>query len=126
MGIFDWRRKDKDGYKIRSSRLSNLQMMEYGKEAEKIVQEFGGLIATVMPQVKTKYPAMVFPSSMLPASKADIKEAYDMFLEPGSFEFSDEERNSLETTYMMLDRFIDDEDAKAKNEKYQAVRKKAK
>lgn len=126
MGLFNWKRKDKDGYKVRASRLDNLQMDEYGKEAEKIVQEYGGVIAKVMAEVKTKYPAMVFPSSMLPASKADIKEAFDMFLEPGSFDLPEEQRSAMSSTYAMLDRFIDDEDAKAKNEEYQAARNKAK
>lgn len=60
---------------------------------------YGGVIAKVMAEVKTRYPAMVFPSSALSA---------------------------MSSTYMMLGRFIDDEDAKAKNEEYQAVRNKAK
>lgn len=122
--MFNWKKKDKDGYKIRSSRLQGLGMDEYGKEAEKIVQEYGGVIAKVMAEVKTKYPAMVFPSSVLPASKADIKEAFDMFLEPGSFDLPDEQRSSMSQIYMFLDRFIDDEDAKEKNEEYQAVKKR--
>ncbi|EFH87637.1 hypothetical protein [Ktedonobacter racemifer] len=93
---------------------------------EKIVQEYGGVIAKVMAEVKTKYPTMVFPSSMLPASKADIKDAFDMFLEPGNFDLPKQQRSSMSSIYMVLDRFIDDEDAKAKDEEYQAFRKKAK
>jgi hypothetical protein len=118
MSIFSRKHKDDQGYNIRKSRLSQLNGEEYMREAERIVQEYGGVIADAMSQVKTKYRAMVFPASLLPASKADIQEAFEIFLEPKSFDLSEEQRSSMNTIYMMLDRFIDDEDAKAKNQEY--------
>jgi hypothetical protein len=118
MGLFSNKKQSSDGYYITKSRLQRLSGDAYDIEAEKIVQEYGAVVAEVMSQVRTKYRAMVFPSSKLPASKADIREAFDMFLEPGHFDFPEEQQSSLESIYMILDRFIEDEDAKAKNQEY--------
>jgi hypothetical protein len=115
--FFSRKKKDKDGYLLRPSRLDGLSGLDYDREAERIVQEYGRVVAEVSAKRSDIYPAFVFPASILPASKKDITEAVELFLDPG-MGLPAEIVESIRICYVLLDSFIEDEDAKWKNLAY--------
>lgn len=82
------------------------------KQIEKTVHEYGRVQVEVMQDVKAKYPAFVFPQSLLPYSKEEIREALDtsiLLLGDGEI------KEALKASAVVLDCFIDDKEASAKN-----------
>jgi hypothetical protein len=81
---------------------------------EEIVRTYGKTVETISPDIPTKYPAMVFPQSLLPFSKEEIREALNVFIE---YTNQDEKiTESLKATAYMLTLFIEDEEANKRNE----------
>jgi hypothetical protein len=83
-----------------------------------LLYDFGGLLERVGSMVKEKYPAMVFPISLLPAPKIEIQLALARDLE----RFSGDERQQgmIRACLMLLDNFIADEKANEFNARVKA------
>lgn len=83
------------------------------KQAEKIIHECGRVQVEVMQEVKTKYPTMIFPQSLLPYPKDKIRQAFETALA----HTSDEKlKEAIQSSFVVLEScFIDDEEAKSKN-----------
>lgn len=119
-------------YQVPKSRLDNLGFQQSLEEENNIINEYGKLIEEVnKPDAYLRYPAMVYPISLLPASKEDIRNSLESAIAGiGKSDAEKDMKNALEVTLFMLDQFIADEDAKVKNEKilnnpeYQKVIKK--
>lgn len=104
-------------YKIKPSRLTaSGDLSSYIDEQNKIRMEYGKLIEDLMKETKTKYPAFVFPISLLPASKEDITEVLEE-MERQAAESNDETGvNAAASGRVYLEQFIADEDAYKRNQ----------
>jgi len=81
---------------------------------ENIYQEYGKVLETVMQDTLTKYPAFVFPKSLLPYPKNKITEA---LREASKYTNDPEMVKILESGLVYLDSFIEDKEANEKNQK---------
>ena len=88
-------------------------MKENLGKAEAIVRAFGKTVELLSLDIMTKYPAMSFLQSHLPFPKKEIEEALNI-----AIKYSNDEKmtESLKTCAYMLTLFIDDEEARKKNE----------
>jgi hypothetical protein len=104
------------GYSIKPSRLNmSGGYRAYTTEMERVKNEYGKLIEKVMADQEDKYPAFVFPVSLLPASKADINEALLELERQATADNDMEGANAAGSARVLLDCFIADEDAYTKN-----------
>ena len=81
------------------------------KQAKNIISKYGKVVENIGIE---KYPAAVFPLSLLPYPKETIKTALELFL------FYSEDENQKETIKAgldWLDGFIDDTEANKRNDK---------
>lgn len=92
-------------------------------ENETIIHEYGKTQEKVAQEIATKYPAIVFPKSILPYPKEKIKKALDEVLL-----YEDDEEMIKNITYCaaFLDNFIDDEEANKKNKELLELMESAK
>jgi hypothetical protein len=103
-------------YKVKPSRLTATNGLgAYANEMNDIKNEYGKLIENVMQETQTKYPAFVFPISLLPASKADITEALEEMERQAADSKDQEGVNIASSARLYLEQFIADEDAYQKN-----------
>jgi len=81
-------------------------------EIETIVHAYGKTQEKVAQEIMTKYPAMVFPKSLLPYPKEKIQKALSE-----SLRYVDDEQmaENLKSCAVFLEGFIDDEEANKKN-----------
>jgi hypothetical protein len=108
--------EQKAGYKIKPDRLTaDLSEADSMKEMEKIIHEYGKVVVDVMSEGRKRYPAFVFPVSMLPASKAEIGEAYEEGIRQAQESGNTDMESSLSGSLAFLDQFINDEDAQRQN-----------
>ena len=89
-------------------------------QTENLVHQYGKVQEQVGKQMLTRYPAMVFPKSLLPASKSDIQEALRKAIEIIEYtNYTEDEQKkiveSLRSSLSFLDRFIPDEEANKRN-----------
>lgn len=82
------------------------------KNIEEIVHAYGKVVEITGKETKTKYLAYVYPESLLPYPKKAIKEALDKVIG-----YIDDKNmiEALQTTSVLLDRFINDEEANRRN-----------
>jgi len=80
---------------------------------EEIVKAFGKTVEVVGQDMPTKYPAMVFPQSLLPFPKKDIQEALNYFIE--KTEQDEKMEKHLMGAVSTLTLFIDDKEAEKRN-----------
>lgn len=81
-------------------------------EIEKIVHEYGKIQEKVAQEIESKYPAMVFPKSLLLYPKEKVQKALSEALR-----YVDDEQmaENLKSCTVFLDGFIDDEEANKRN-----------
>lgn len=82
------------------------------QSTETIVHEYGKIQEKVCQETTTRYPAFVFPKSLLPYPKEKIKKAFEEALR-----YIDDEQMAanIKNCAVYLDCFIDDEEANKKN-----------
>jgi hypothetical protein len=129
--------KDKEGNKITSIKAEELarnykisaDFIEIEKlvkkkvaKQEELVRRYGKIIEMVFKEMLTKYPAMVFPQSLLPAPKEEIKSALLESIDSLEYtNYSQDEKNAISSqlkfALSFLDRFTDDNEANEENNK---------
>jgi hypothetical protein len=90
------------------------------REIEGLVHKYGKVQEEVSKQMLTKYPATVFPMSLLPAPKGEIQRALNEAIEAMKYtDYTENETKkmieNLKVGLAYLDRFIDDEGANKRN-----------
>lgn len=82
------------------------------QKIENIVHKFGKVLEETSQQTMTKYPAVVYPESLLPYPKEVIRKALK-----NAQNYTDDEnmKINLRSCEVSLDRFIDDKEANRKN-----------
>lgn len=84
------------------------------QKTETIVHEYGKVQEKVSQEIMKKYPAVVFPKSLLPYSKEKIQKALEEALRYVNDEAMTE---NLKSCAVFLENFIDDEKANKRNSK---------
>jgi len=81
-------------------------------QIERIVHDYGKTQEQVAQEIMTKYPAMVFPKSLLPYTKEKIQKALSE-----SLRYIDDKQmvENLKSCAVFLEGFIDDEEANKRN-----------
>ena len=84
------------------------------REFETIVHKYGKVQETVGQEMLTKYPAMVFPESLLPYPKEKIRKALN-----AGIQYTNDQQmaESIKGSLLFLDNFIDDKEANERNNK---------
>lgn len=82
------------------------------RKIEVVVHEYGKLQEAVSKDMLTKYPAMVFPESLLPYPKEKVKKALQ-----DAIQYTDDQKmvENLGSCLVFLKNFINDEEANRKN-----------
>jgi len=102
---------------------------------EDLVHKYGKVQEEVSKQMLNKYPAMVFPTSLLPAPKEKVRKAINEAIRAMEYtNYTEDEKKkiieNLKAGLVFLDRFIKDEEAEKinskllNNKKYQDAIKK--
>lgn len=104
-----------NGYKKGPSEDSKSKDNMTLEEADKIVRAYGKVVEETSQQSLEKYPSMHYPISLLPYPKEKITEAIDLALLVTDDGKEDNYTTALKSTRVMLDYFIDDEEANKKN-----------
>lgn len=79
---------------------------------ENILHEFGKILEKTGQETMFKYPAGVYPQSLLPYPKEEIRKA---LYETKQFASDEKIKEQIKIGEALLDTFIDDEEAKKKN-----------
>lgn len=110
--------QDKEGNEIESEFLDRMSK-KYGEprdlqKTETIVHEYGKFQEKIAQEIMTKYPAVVFPKSLLPYSKEKIQKALEE-----SLRYVDDEKmaENIKSCAVFLENFINDEEANKRNSK---------
>lgn len=82
------------------------------QKIETIVHEFGKILEKTGQETMSKYPAAVYPQSLLPYSKEDIRKAIQ---EAQRYTSDEKIKEQMRTCEVFLDSFIDGEEANKKN-----------
>lgn len=108
--------QDKERNEIGSEFLDRMSK-KYGEprdlqKTEKIVHEYGKFQEKIAQEIMTKYPAVVFPKSLLPYPKEKIQKALEE-----SLRYVDGEKmaENIKSCAVFLENFIDDEEANKRN-----------
>jgi hypothetical protein len=102
-------------------KINQISNEEGLQNIETIVHEYGILQQKVAQEMKSKYPAAVFPESILPYPKEKIRKA----LENATYLTDDSQMiENLKTCLAFLEGFIDDEEANKKNASLLKILKK--
>lgn len=82
------------------------------QKTETIVHEYGKVQEKVAQEIMTKYPAVVFPKSLLPYPKEKIQKALEE-----SLLYVDDEKmaENIKSCAVFLENFIDDDEANKRN-----------
>lgn len=110
--------QDKKGNEIGSEFLDRMPK-KHGKsrdlqKMQKIVHEYGKFQEKIAQEITTKYPATVFPKSLLPYPKEKIQKALEEALRYAGDKAMAE---NLKSCAIFLENFIDDEEANKRNNK---------
>ena len=84
------------------------------EQAAKIINEYGKVLETAGEKTIEKYPALVFPESLLPYPKEIIEQAAEVFLHHS---VNENAGKSIKGGLAFLPAFIDDEEANERNNK---------
>lgn len=84
------------------------------QKTETIIHEFGKVIEKTSQETVEKYPALVYPESLLPYSKDVIKNALEQSLQ---YIQDSKMRENIKVCLQLLNNFIADEEANNKNAK---------
>lgn len=87
---------------------------------EDLVHKYGKVQEEVSKQTLTKYPAMVFPASLLPAQKSEVQKALNEAVEAMKYtDYTEDEKKkmieNLKSGLVFLDSFIEAEEANKRN-----------
>lgn len=82
------------------------------KEGTEVVDRYEEVLVAVLSHTLDKYPAYVFPESLLPASKPEIARCLkSLWAEPGN----EEDKKLLEARMGLLKQFVPDTEAYERN-----------
>jgi len=108
--------QDEKGNEIGSEFLDRMSK-KYGEprdlqKTEAIVHEYGKIQEKVAQEIMTKYPAVVFPKSLLPYPKERIQKALEEALR---YTGDEKMAENIKSCAVFLENFIEDEEANKRN-----------
>jgi hypothetical protein len=104
----DGKTHDPDGLKPQDA----LQQDDLLAAADAIIRVYGDLLVRVSDEDKAKYPAGVYPESLLPIPKLALSQLLTIKIESTP---DGNEKRVLETGFALLDGFVDDQQANEQN-----------